>query len=636
MIRDQDGKPIPLLTYLLLTLNVGVFVLQVILEDNQSDVITMIHWGANFSPYTLGSEWWRLFSSAFLHFGIVHLLMNMLALYSLGRNLEPHIGSWNFAGLYFISALFAGIASLFWNLYVVSAGASGALFGLFGFLMTFMVIIHWNDKVKLRNIVVSFVVYIVIINLVGSSFQFDNAAHMGGLLAGIILGLFYAYSVHRKRIIFYWTTVIILTLTGVIYFSLLPREKEEYFDVFQELVKTERASNNIMNGNYSSDAVFLKDMNEYMPHWDTLLWQIDSLHNLPEVLISDYDQIKKYAEDKALEMQYTIYMIEKESYTYFDSLDIVRDGLTLNLEYPLAMESASEPRPDSAVQKPSSGEVAKVYYDKNWKETQSYLASYYRLGYKDSLGRWNGPVRDYFRNGAIQMKGTYKKGIKDGVFLYYTEDSVYSAVGRYQNEDRVGKWEEFHKNGSLAQEVRYAERSYLINAWNENGDLQVSNGEGDIIKTYDGGIIASYQHFTNGLKDSLSFGYYANGQPYFKEFFDQGRLTKGISYSKDGEMYEYDASIYQPYPQGGYEKFQAYLTERIESLPNSFPKGAVELLFDVDKKGNVYNIRVYSSDDHELSEMAMEILQNGPKWEPGREHGINPVLSGAYHRFIFP
>ncbi|UII28270.1 rhomboid family intramembrane serine protease [Fulvivirga maritima] len=637
ILTSRSGKPIPVFTSIIIAINVLVFIAQWLLEDDQSNIITMISWGANFSPYTLGSDWWRIFTSAFLHFGALHLVMNMVALYSLGRAVEVQTGSLIFCVVYIISALFAGVASLFWNLYVVSAGASGAIFGLYGFEIAIMVLIHWRNRQKLRAIIVQFVIYIVIITLMGNAFHFDNAAHFGGMIAGIILALFYAYSMYRRKINYFWITGVTLTFLGFAYFMLLPRAKKEYFDVFQQLVKTERQSNNIMNGEYASDAVFIKDLKEFYPHWDSLLWKMDSLTNLPTALMGDYDQIKTYSHSKASEMDFMIKMIEKESYVYFDSLDIIRSKMNLDLEYPLAMESVADEVPETTnLPVPQScGSMTRQYYDSNWHETMAMNASYYRLGYQDSLGKWNGPVRDYFLDGGIQMKGTYKNDLKNGVFLYYTKDSTYSAAGRYDNEERIGKWEEFHENGKMAQEVRYSDRAYLINAWDENQKPQVENGFGNIVKQYENGTVASYKHFSDGLQDSVSYGFYENGEPYFKEYYESGRLMKGIAYDKKGQLFNYDFSTYIPHPEGGREQFQTYVEKSLLQYPHLQGKGTVALIFDIDTEGKIYNVRIYKSDDADLHVTAINILKGGPRWIPAKEHGIHSVISQGYQTINF-
>ena len=81
--------------------------------------------------------------------------------------------------------------------------------------------------------------------------------------------------------------------------------------------------------------------------------------------------------------------------------------------------------------------VVEQFYDKDWRECDITHAHYYRRGFKDSLGRWDGPVRDYYLDGGIQMKGEYKRDLRNGVFLYYSRDSLYESAGRYREEWKI-------------------------------------------------------------------------------------------------------------------------------------------------------------------------------------------------------
>ncbi len=98
----------------------------------------IIHWGSNFGPLTLNGEWWRLFTGMFVHFGIVHIVFNMWVLWNVGRLSERMFGSLHFALLYVFAGLCASLASLWWHPDVNSAGASGAIFGVVGGLLAFV------------------------------------------------------------------------------------------------------------------------------------------------------------------------------------------------------------------------------------------------------------------------------------------------------------------------------------------------------------------------------------------------------------------------------------------------------------------------------------------------------------------
>src|SRR5688572_30115487 len=119
-------------TPVILYLNLLVFAAVIIAGANPMEpgIDIMLKWGANCRPLTLHGEWWRLIASSFLHFGILHLLLNMSALIYMGSILEPVSGTTRFSVVYLLSALGSSLASLYWHSYTASAGASGAIFGL--------------------------------------------------------------------------------------------------------------------------------------------------------------------------------------------------------------------------------------------------------------------------------------------------------------------------------------------------------------------------------------------------------------------------------------------------------------------------------------------------------------------------
>src|SRR5436190_9422387 len=101
----------------------------------QPDSDLMVKFGADLWQLTTAGQWWRLLTSAFLHFGFIHLLANMYALASVGPVCERLFGSVFFGVLYLFSALLSGLASVWWDRYAISAGASGAVFAVFGALI---------------------------------------------------------------------------------------------------------------------------------------------------------------------------------------------------------------------------------------------------------------------------------------------------------------------------------------------------------------------------------------------------------------------------------------------------------------------------------------------------------------------
>jgi rhomboid protease GluP len=151
-------------------------------------------WGTNFGPFTTNGQWWRLVSSIFLHFGLFHLALNMWALYVGGRLAERLFGSAAFALIYFAAGIAGSLSSLLWNPAVNSAGASGAIFGVYGAMLAFF--LRKDSSIppsivrQQRSSGIAFIAF----NLINgfSHAGIDNAAHIGGLTIGLVMGLLLA------------------------------------------------------------------------------------------------------------------------------------------------------------------------------------------------------------------------------------------------------------------------------------------------------------------------------------------------------------------------------------------------------------------------------------------------------------
>jgi len=159
----------------------------------------MMRFGANAGPLTVTGEWWRLVTSTFLHFGLVHLLVNMWALWVMGRVTERLFGSGYFLLLYLFSGLCGSLASTLWRTGVTSAGASGAIFGVIGALIAFMVNPTTNlPPTVAKRLRASGMLFIAYNLMNGATHQgIDNAAHLGGLIGGFVLGFVLARPLDR-------------------------------------------------------------------------------------------------------------------------------------------------------------------------------------------------------------------------------------------------------------------------------------------------------------------------------------------------------------------------------------------------------------------------------------------------------
>ncbi|MFO7765772.1 MAG: rhomboid family intramembrane serine protease [Pelovirga sp.] len=157
----------------------------------------LVHWGGQYWPLVLeGGQWWRSFTYAFTHGGLIHLGFNMIVLYQVGPLLESEIG-WNrFLSVYSVTTLVATIAGLFWHPNVVTVGASGAIFGLIGFSVSYYHRIGGHIGLQRRNFMFQWAVLAFIFGIMIGA---DNAAHLGGLLSGAAMGWWMPVSIRAMR-----------------------------------------------------------------------------------------------------------------------------------------------------------------------------------------------------------------------------------------------------------------------------------------------------------------------------------------------------------------------------------------------------------------------------------------------------
>jgi rhomboid protease GluP len=150
----------------------------------------MILLGSDYGPMTTTGEWWRVITSMFIHFGVPHVALNMWALWDTGKLAERLYGSRHFLLLYMLAGICGSVASVSWNPLVNSAGASGAIFGVFGALLAFVV----NKKAGVpasimrqhRSSTLGFIAYNLFYGFLNT--RIDNAAHIGGLAGGFVFG----------------------------------------------------------------------------------------------------------------------------------------------------------------------------------------------------------------------------------------------------------------------------------------------------------------------------------------------------------------------------------------------------------------------------------------------------------------
>ena len=193
----------PIVTFTLIGINVGVFVLQLVLGSGlrpQSDWIFQN--GVLVGPLVAEGEWWRLLSSAFLHGNILHLGMNMLVLWIIGPPLEEYFGHGKYTLVYVVSALAGAAGALIWSPTAPTVGASGAIWGIMGAALLLEARKIWVFGGQAMGLVVFNLLFTFLIPGI------SIGGHIGGLIGGALCAL--AFSSMRRS-----PTLATLTMAAV-------------------------------------------------------------------------------------------------------------------------------------------------------------------------------------------------------------------------------------------------------------------------------------------------------------------------------------------------------------------------------------------------------------------------------------
>lgn len=192
-IRLRRLDQTPYMTVGLIGIMVIVF-LAMTVAGGSTNVNVLITFGAKLNPLIQQGQWWRLFTPMFLHIGFTHILMNMITLYFVGMQLEAAFGHWRYLTLFLVGGIGGNVASFCFS-DSLSAGASTAIFGLFG---AFMMLgeSFWQNP-TIRSLARTFLAFVVM-NLAFDVFTpgIDLAGHIGGLFSGFLV----AYLVGVPRI----------------------------------------------------------------------------------------------------------------------------------------------------------------------------------------------------------------------------------------------------------------------------------------------------------------------------------------------------------------------------------------------------------------------------------------------------
>ncbi len=293
-------------TPILININIAIFILMIMsgVHIISPTGESLINWGANFKLYTLDGQWWRLMMSCFLHIGILHLLMNMYALLYIGILLEPLLGKSRFISAYLLTGLSGSVASLWWNDMVISAGASGAIFGMYGVFFALLTtnLIEKDARQAFMSSIMLFIGYNLVAGL--GKDGVDNAAHIGGLLSGLFIGYMFFTSLKEnenkkmKYIIIATISVFILVVSFVVYL-IVPNNIKYYNNKFEEFSLLEKSAlEAIKNIENTPKEETLENLQKGIFNWIKSKKIIEDLQklNFSSNLQKRNEKLKKYCE----------------------------------------------------------------------------------------------------------------------------------------------------------------------------------------------------------------------------------------------------------------------------------------------------------------------------------------------------
>lgn len=206
VFREKFGAFVPSKTYLftpLILYSIALVYIAMVLaglSPLHPNAESLFRWGGNFRNAVMDGEWWRLITYMFLHGGIMHLLMNAYALVYIGMFLEPLLGKARFITAYLLTGICAGLASIMMHPFSVGVGASGAIFGMYGAFFALLTTNHLQKAAK-KTMLRSILFFIVFNLIMGTQGNTDNAAHIGGLVSGLLIGYAFYPGIRKQAAI---------------------------------------------------------------------------------------------------------------------------------------------------------------------------------------------------------------------------------------------------------------------------------------------------------------------------------------------------------------------------------------------------------------------------------------------------
>ena len=305
--------PFPALTIGILCANVAIYLAMLLAGVHflKPEVPDLLTWGANLGSATTSGQWWRLFTCTFLHIGLIHILFNMYVLWDIGRFVERLLGSLGFAVVYLLAGLAGSVASMWWNPYVVSAGASGAIFGLYGCLIGYLLAgardIPGDVARNLKKNALVFLGYNLVWGLTQP--ELDMAGHLGGLAAGLACGFVMAKRLPAHALEARARINLQVLAIGFAILALAAALRPKTVDLQQELRRFSDMESRVQasygqvlekaRSQALSDADFADLIDAEVIHpWHSARLRLEGIHGVPDGQARLLSRIGRYAETR--------------------------------------------------------------------------------------------------------------------------------------------------------------------------------------------------------------------------------------------------------------------------------------------------------------------------------------------------
>ncbi|MCG3166780.1 MAG: hypothetical protein POELPBGB_02562 [Bacteroidia bacterium] len=328
----------------IMAINVAVFLAMVFdgvsfFEPTNED---LLRWGANFGPYTLKDEWWRLFTCEFVHIGFGHLFANMVSLIYIGVLLEPLIGTLRFVTVYLLATVAAALLSIWWNGYAIGAGASGATLGMYGMMLMFSIVARKMFAPGELGAFFIWAFFVIVFNLLyGLKDGIDNSAHLGGIFYGMFAALLFYPSYRKKEslsITLINDVVLIAVSLGIFWFvyQRIPKgmayydEVMEQFDVNQDkALLVLRQLDNDTAYYEKTDYYIARIEEEGIKSWERNITALAKLNNLPENYGTRVELLMKYSLLRKEACEVVIQNLKNNRGPYTNELGLLFDSMNV-------------------------------------------------------------------------------------------------------------------------------------------------------------------------------------------------------------------------------------------------------------------------------------------------------------------